>query len=198
MLGSAGKWADACPPKLLQRKTTVNSQELQLLTDAVKIGFPVIGTVAGALIGGVTTYLLTRLGHKHDSRKELAKRRYELLMQTANDVTEFEHVVGTYATIVSNKVQGFKGALDFEEVKASVYNKNQPIRRARMALKVLGLAEAESQLEKYLDLTREMVRFGSNLPKERASELTKLIVRGPVEFYDALAKAMELGPSLEY
>jgi hypothetical protein len=69
-------------------------------------------------------------------------------MQTANDVAEFEYLIGSYVSEVSNKVQGLKGALNFEEVRANLYTKNQPIRRARMALKILGLKDAEIKLEK--------------------------------------------------
>lgn len=133
-------------------------QEVQLLADAVKIGFPVIGTVAGTIIGGVSAYALAKLGHRYDSQKELTKRRFELLMQAANDVTEFEHLVGSYTAAVSNKVQGLKSALDYEATKANILNNNQPIRRARMTLKVLGLTEAEAKLEQYIRLTREILR----------------------------------------
>lgn len=167
-------------------------QEVQLFADAVKIGFPVIGTIAGTIIGGVSTYALAKLGHRYDSQKELTKRRFELLMQAANDVTEFEHLIGSYATAVSNKVQGLKSALDYDAAKANILNNNQPIRRARMTLKILDLPEAEAKLEQYIELTREVMKSGTSLSKERASELTKAIVIGPVEFYKALAREMAL------
>ncbi|WP_288831061.1 hypothetical protein [uncultured Paraburkholderia sp.] len=107
-------------------------QEIQLLSDAVKIGFPVIGTITGAAIGGASTYFLTKTNHRHESRKELTKRRFDLLMQTANDVIEFEHVMGIYATAISNKIQGFKLAVDLSEAQTNAHNKSQPLRRARM------------------------------------------------------------------
>lgn len=171
---------------------TMPPEEIQLLTDAVKIGFPVIGTIVGTLIGGVSTYFITRINHRHDASKELVKRRFELLIQTANDVTEFENLVGRYVTEVSNKIQGLAGALDFEEARKDIYTKNQPLRRARMSLKVLGLKEAEANLEKYVEVTREVIRYGPNLSKERASELAKQIVIGPREFYESLAKEISL------
>lgn len=167
-------------------------QELSLLSDSVKIGFPVLGTVIGAFIGGISTYVLTRTNHHHESQKELTKRRFDLIMQTANDVTDFEHILGIYATAVSNKVQGFKTVVDFDEARANAHNKSQSIRRARMALKILGLAEAETELEKYIDFTREVMRYNSGLSKERAAELNKLIAYGPSGFYAALAKEIEL------
>lgn len=167
-------------------------QEIQLLSDTVKIGFPVVGTIAGALIGGISTYILTKLGHKHDRKKELTKRRFDLLMQTANDVTEFELAIGNYSAAVGNKIQGIKSAIDYDEAKTNVHNKNQPIRRARMSLKILGLVDAERELDGYLDSTREIMRFNINLSKDRASELNKIISAGPISFYAALAKEIEL------
>jgi hypothetical protein len=170
----------------------MNQLEIQLLADAVKIGIPVFGTIAGTLIGGISTYWVTKLSHSQDDKKELSKRRFELLMQTANDVTEFEQVIGTYASAVSNKVQELKGGIDFEEARLNILTKHHPLRRARMSLKVLGLKEAELNLEKYLELTREVIRIGPNLAKDRAKELAKLIAVGPVDFYESLAKEVSL------
>ena len=59
--------------------------------------------------------MITKLTHRHDAKKELTKRRFEMLIQTANDVTEFEHLIGSYATEVSNKVPRITGALNFDE-----------------------------------------------------------------------------------
>jgi len=166
-------------------------QEIQLLSDSVKIGFPVLGTIVGASIGAISTYFLTKINHRYEYKKELSKRRFDLIIQTATDVTEFEHILGIYATTVSNKIQGFKLAVDFDEAKLNAYSKNQSIRRARMTLKILGLTEAEQKLEKYLILTREMMRFNVNLSKERATELARQISTGPAEFYAALSEEIE-------
>jgi hypothetical protein len=170
----------------------MNPQELLLFSDAIKIGFPVLGTIVGALIGGLTTYFLTKHNNINELKKEKSKRRFEMLAQTANDVAEFEFLIGSYATEVSNKIQGLKGAVNFEEARANVYTKNQPLRRARMTLKLLGLSDAEQHLESYLDITREVIKFGPNLTKERASELAKTIVAGPVLFYSSLAREFSM------
>ncbi|MFM0000192.1 hypothetical protein PQR57_04090 [Paraburkholderia dipogonis] len=166
-------------------------QEIQLLSDSVKIGIPVIGTIAGAAVGAISTYFLTRITHRHEHKEEFSKRKFDLIMQTATDVTEFEHIMGVYTTAVSNKIQGFKLSVDFDEAKSNAHNKSQSIRRARMALKILGLTEAEQELEKYIVLTREVMRFSVNLSKERATELTRQIGVGPSGFYVALSKEIE-------
>jgi uncharacterized membrane-anchored protein len=65
-----------------------------LLADAVKIGFPVLGTIFGAIVGAASTYFVSKLNHNHDAGKDVARRRCELLMQSATDITEFENRVG--------------------------------------------------------------------------------------------------------
>jgi gas vesicle protein len=162
-------------------------EEIQLLSDAIKLGFPVLGTLLGGIIGALTTFLITRANHKNDRAKEELKKRYELILQAANDITEFEHLIGTYATAISNHVQGLKGAIDMESARHEIVNRNQPLRRARMVLKLLNLKEAETHLESYIETTREVISKGPNLKPERASELAKIITRGPVQFYESLA-----------
>lgn len=170
----------------------MTQDELKLLNDLVKIGFPVLGTIAGAVLGAFSTYLITGLNHRNDSVKDRAKRRYDLVLQAANDIAEFEHLIGTYATAVSNKVQGLEGGIDFDEAREAIVNKNQPLRRARMTLKLLGLTEAAAHLEEYLNSTREVVRRGPYLDRDRVAELAKVIVRGPVKVYESLAKELAL------
>ena len=56
-----------------------------------------------------------------------------------------------------------------------------------MTLKILGLKEAEAHLEEYVELTREVISKGPYLEMPRVSELAKIITKGPVKFYSALA-----------
>jgi len=179
----------------------MSNEELVLLSDFIKIGFPVLGTVAGTILGGFSTYLITRLNHQNEKSKEIARRRLELIMQTANDVTEFENLIGIYAVALSNKVRELDGGIDFEEAKNALMNKAQPLRRARMSLKVLGLKEAEIHLEEYLDLTREIVKRGPDIEREkvlgpveckRVCDLAKIIARGPIRFYECLSREIAI------
>jgi hypothetical protein len=165
----------------------MTNEEIQLFSDIVKVGFPVAGTLLGGVIGGLSTYFITRLNHQNESKKETAKKRHELILQAANDITEFEHLIGTYVTAISNHVQGLEGAIDMEAARHEIVNRNQPLRRARMVIKLLKLKEAESHLEEYLVATREVIAKGPYLKPERASELAKTITKGPVQFYESLA-----------
>jgi uncharacterized protein (DUF4213/DUF364 family) len=175
------------PRHTRKRLEAMTNEELQVLNDVVKVGFPVVGTLLGGVLGGVSTYFVTKLNHKNERTKEITKKRLDLVLQAANDVAEFEHLIGTYATAISNHVQELEGAIDMEAARHALINRNQPLRRARMTLKLLWLRAAEEELEAYVEVTREIVAKGPNLKMPRVSELAKIVTRGPVKFYAALA-----------
>ena len=165
----------------------MTDQEVQLLSDTVKVGFPILGTIFGAVLGAVSTYFVTRLNYSNDQRRAVAQKRLELVLEAANDVTEFEHLAGTYACAVSNHVQGLTDKIDMDEAFRALASKNQSVRRARMHLKLLGLKQAEAHLEEYIELTREVIAKGPHSKMPRISELAKIIAKGPVKFYESLS-----------
>jgi gas vesicle protein len=173
----------------------MTNEEIQLYSDIVKVGFPVAGTLLGGVIGALSTLLIAKLNHGNENKKEAIKRKYDLVLQAANDITEFEHLIGTYTTALSNTIKGLPGAasIDLEAAKREIVNRNQPLRRARMTLKILGLTGPEEKLEQYIVTTREVVAYGPNLSADRISELAKIITKGPTEFYKALAPELSTG-----
>jgi hypothetical protein len=167
----------------------IPAEQIALFSDVVKIGFPVIGTMFGAVIGAFSTYLITRLNQTHDSKKEYAKRRYEMLTQTANDVTEFEHLICCYTSEAVSCINGRKRDNELHATREALMKNNIPLRRARMSLKLLGLVTAEALLEEYIELTREVVKGGTTISKERIDVLAAQIVVGPTKFYASLSEA---------
>lgn len=172
----------------------MTQEEIQLYSDIVKVGFPIVGTVLGGVIGALSTYFITKLNHSNDDRKESLRRRQELVLEAAKDITEFEHLIGTYTTAVSNHVRQLDGAIDMEVARQAIVNNNQSLRRARMTLKILALTEAEKHLEDYIVVTREVVAYGPKIKPERIAEIAKVITKGPIKFYEALAP--ELGSNV--
>lgn len=170
----------------------MTSEEIQLYSDIVKVGFPVAGTLLGGVVGALSTFFIAKLNHKNEDRKEILNKRHELVLQAANDITEFEHLIGIYATAISNHVQGLEGAIDMEAARHEIVNRNQPLRRARMTIKVLGLTNSEELLEEYIEVTREVIAKGPNLNAERISELSKIITKGPVKFYESLSSELNI------
>ncbi|WP_297190475.1 hypothetical protein [uncultured Porticoccus sp.] len=173
----------------------MTNEEIQLLSDTVKVGFPILGTLLGGAIGALSTYFITRLNHKNENAKEALRKRHELILKAAGEIAEFEHLIGTYAFAISNHVQGLEGEIDMEAARQNLISQNQPLRRARMILKILNLKEAERHLEEYLEFTREVIAKGPKLKPERASELAKIVTRGPVLFYESLAPELSANDS---
>ncbi|WP_323954808.1 hypothetical protein [Aeromonas caviae] len=165
----------------------MTQEEIQLYTDIVKVGFPIMGTVLGGVIGALSTYFITKLNHSNEDRKDAMRRRQELIIEAARDITEFEHLIGTYATAVSNHVRNLDGGIDMDAARKAIVNNNQALRRARMTLKVLGLSKAEGYLEEYIEVTREIIAYGPNIKPERIAVILKVITKGPVDFYESLA-----------
>jgi hypothetical protein len=165
----------------------MNSEEITLISDAIKLGFPILGTLLGGIIGGLTAFFLARLNHKNEKLKDLNNKRINLLIQAATDITEFEDLIGAFATCVANEVVGNSDKARLEETRLAVKQGNLPLRRARMTLKVLGLKEANDKLEVYIEFAREVMSNSVNLEKSRALELNKFITRGPVDFYQCLS-----------
>jgi len=62
---------------------------LDIVDTAVKIEL-------GALISGVTTYYVTTLNHNNDSKKEILKRKSEMLESIAGEVETFSNAVMEY------------------------------------------------------------------------------------------------------
>jgi gas vesicle protein len=170
----------------------MTNEEIQLYNDIVKVGFPVLGAFLGGLIGALSTFIITKLNHGNENRKEAIKKRHELVLQAATNITEFEHLIGTYATAVSNHIRKLDGSIDMDAAKRALVNNNQSLRKARMTLKVLGLTKSEELLEEYIEYTREVIAYGPNLKAERISELAKIITKGPVKFYESLAPELSV------
>jgi gas vesicle protein len=168
-------------------------EKIQLYNDIVKVGFPVIGTVLGGLIGALSTLLITKINHSNESHKESIKRRHDLILEAAKDITEFEHLIGTYASAVSNHVRNLDGGIDMALARQAVVNNNQALRRARMTLKILGLSDAEKNLEEYIEVTREVIALGPKIQPERIAVIAKIITKGPVRFYESLASEFSGG-----
>lgn len=164
-------------------------EETQLLNDLIKVGLPILGTLLGGVIGAASTFLVTKLNHSNERIREITQKRLELVLQVANDVTEFEHLISTYITAISNHLQGL-APIDLDDARRAIISRNQPLRRARMNLKLLNLTAAEEHLEEYVELTREVIAKGPNLKAARASELAKIITKGPMKFYSSLASEL--------
>lgn len=166
----------------------MDQNTVQLYSDLVKIGIPVAGTILAAIIGGVSIFFATKLTHKNEFAKENRKIRNDLITKIARDISEYENLAGIYATALSNKVRGAPCHLNLEECRAELEKQSIGIRHARVNLKLLGLSEAETFLEEYLDIIRNFYAQGEKIDPDIARDISKIIRDGPNKVYDLLSK----------
>ncbi|OEE91010.1 hypothetical protein [Vibrio crassostreae] len=165
----------------------MTNEEIQLYNDIVKSGFPVLGTLCGGLVGAASTYLLTKLNNDNDEKKDAQKLRNDLLMKTANDVAEFEHLMAIYTTTLANYLREQVDDGSLKTAYLNSFNSNLTLRKARMNLHILGMEASLELLEGYVEATREVLAYGKRLDIKRAIELNQKISKGPILFYQSLS-----------
>lgn len=168
----------------------MESSEIELYSDLVKIGLPILGTLIGGVVGALSTWHLAKLNHDRVFEKEKFQQRISIILKVSDDVAEFEHLAGRYASALSNEIRGAPNVLNLEDCKSALSDNHIHIRKARVNLKLLGLKKAEKSLEEYIELTRDVYSQGMHFDSTRISDITNQIVRGPIKFYEALGEEM--------
>ncbi|TMP85987.1 hypothetical protein CWC05_15400 [Pseudoalteromonas ruthenica] len=171
----------------------MTDEEIQLYNDIVKIGLPVLGTVVGGIIGALSTFFITRLNHNNENKKEARRKRHELVLQTANDVAEYEHLTSNYVTALGKYIYNNDHTIDIKAAEKEFVSNNKPLRRARMNLKILGLNDSEILFEEYVEVTRKIYTKSVCIDAEELSKLARITSRGPVKFYESLSSELSIG-----
>ncbi|MCT4500607.1 hypothetical protein N0U25_22680 [Pseudomonas sivasensis] len=128
---------------------------IEVIDTSIKIGL-------GGLIGFAGTYVVTKLNHGHDAKKDVIKRRYDALEQVAAHIEEFSHVALKYWALVvecvrvenGNKEWPKERAEQLELVKAEYFSEAKNITIAESKLLLLGLEPASAQLRKYTNFLK--------------------------------------------
>lgn len=129
---------------------------IEVIDTAVKIGL-------GGLLTIIGTFFVTRLNHKHEYKKEKAKRYFDALEQTSALIEETTHVSLRYWALVNEWV--YHGELapqreeELENTKVNLFNEFKSLTVAESKLLLLGL-------EKQATLLRE---YGTHLGKMRSN-----------------------------
>ncbi|RZP61176.1 hypothetical protein [Vibrio vulnificus] len=140
------------------------ASELDVIDNAIKIGFPVLGTVLGAVIGAVGTYFMTKLKHTEELKKEVLSRRMVLVEEIAEDYSTFSDVIAKlWAESKLQHEEQDKGLPLSEIIEsnlatiAQMLHDSQPkLKRVESRLLVLGIDDAYSGLLAYI---QEVERF---------------------------------------
>ena len=165
----------------------MTQEEIQLYTDIVKSGFPVLGTLFGSVIGAASTYFLTKLNNKNNNKQETQRARNELLMKTANNVADFEHLMTTYTTTLIALSRKKVCINEWSVAERNLNNGYKSLRKAKMALNILGMKKSLALLESYLSFTEEILVFGMEISSESGDELAQKMSNELASFYQSLS-----------
>ena len=122
---------------------------LEILDTAVKVGI-------GALISGVSTYLVTRLQQKGEIEQERRTRQAQLLQGIAEQVEDINHVYLKYWALITDAIRRQKSGQSLSEEKQKEHDETK--RELFHIFKELTNAEAKLMLigeEKASHLVRD-------------------------------------------
>ena len=132
---------------------------IEVIDTAVKIGL-------GGLITIVGTFIVTRLNHDHEHKKERSKRFFDALEQSSNLIEETTHVALKYWALVIEWVRNRDDGMELaphrkeelEKIKSDLFNEFKSLTVAESKLLLLGLTVPAAMLREYGDVLKEMRR----------------------------------------
>lgn len=137
---------------------------LDVVQDAIKIGFPVVGTVFGAMIGAIGTYFVTKLRHANEIEKDVLDRRMTLVEEIAEDFALIADVVGKHwaesklehTCRIQNVPTPELVKNNLERIAQMLHDAQPKLKRIESRLLVLGIDDAYETLLAYM---KEVERF---------------------------------------
>ncbi len=180
------------------KEIIVPTTVIEVIDTSIKIGL-------GGLIGFASTYVVTKLNHGHDAKKDVIKRRYDALEQVAAHIEEFSHVALKYWALVvecvrienASKEWPKERAEQLELVKAEYFSEAKNITIAESKLLLLGLEPASVQLRKYTNFLKTLRRTyyvgKPGLTEEEMDSAREELLRLRQEFFSELSLAYKKG-----
>ncbi|MFN3770112.1 MAG: hypothetical protein ACK4TD_17215 [Ectopseudomonas guguanensis] len=177
---------------------TVPTTAIEVIDTAIKIGL-------GGIIGFASTYVVTKLNHKHDSRKDITKRHYDALEQVAAHVEVFSHVALKYWALVAECVRVENDGREWPKerseqldlAKAEYFSEAKNITVAESKLLLLGLESSSVKLRKYTDflktLRRQYYIGKAGLTEKEMDEAREELLQLRQEFFAELSSAYKNG-----
>lgn len=165
---------------------------LEVLDSAVKIGL-------GALIAGISTFLLSRHQHTRELEKARINRELELLKQTAEQIELFTHVALKYWALITEwgRYKRTKRTMPdtrvdlLESCIIELFSSFKELTNAEAKLLLLGYKSAQNKARIYGELVtslrREVHRDANPLTEEEAKAWRTKILTAREELFDELS-----------
>ena len=158
---------------------------IEVADSALKVGL-------GALISGVTAYLIARNGHARDALMERLRRRLDTVHSTVDEVTEFMKVTLLYWKELANWIDS-KSKEASHKLKDSDEAMNTSFHRMTVALNrfyLVGSPECRTALKELAEVCKEFYRnshFNNpSLTMEAMNEHKKRISAARDHFFEML------------
>ncbi len=148
----------------------MNNETFSLIDTTIKIGL-------GALIASVSSYLLTRLNHKSEARKEFFKRYFDSIEKISDSAEEYFQKWARFGSAISGVSKGRveKGIPVPHESWKKIKERDGLLVQSRdnkmsaiSRLKLLGLNDVAIILEETTEIEnelRDVVIFNNKIPK---------------------------------
>lgn len=169
---------------------------LDVIDTAVKVGF-------GAIISGIATYQVTHLNHRADKKKELAKRKVEIVTFSIEKLELYFAAFTRCYSRLNGILRSGTEPGEFPDEKLIHYRKldselvnaraNRAIASSR--LRLIGLSEAADLIDKITTIERKLrdkVIFEKQLPtNQELLALNDEINAVKMSLYEILSRAFE-------
>lgn len=171
---------------------------IEVIDTAVKIGLGGVITIVG-------TFLVTRLSHKHEYKKERNRRFFDALEHSSTLIEETTHVALRYWALIIEWVRNTNDGMELaphrkeelEKTKIDLFNEFKSLTVAESKLMLLGLTKSATMVREYGDLLKEMRRKcydgNKSLSEAAMSDFRERILSKRQELFTELSNVFKKG-----
>ncbi len=157
---------------------------VEIIDTTIKIGL-------GSFIGLLGTYLMAKLNHTHEYKKDKSKRFLDSLEVMTLDIEDYTHILSKYLIYLSSSVDN-RALLEsdkFKEIENECFNKSKNLIIVESKLKLMNLAPQAKlvfEFSKVLDEILSIHLNSDNITKKNIENKQKIFWDKRVELFDSL------------
>ncbi len=164
------------------------SEEANLVGDFIKMAIPAISVLIGALIGGGSSYLVSKNSFRKEKEIKESQEFRSLIRDIAVNFSEYEDSSYKFiACILNENTDPSRNHLDLDEVTEKYVNSLSNYRLARATVKILDLKKVEDVLNECMDISKKVFQSHAGLRTEEVRDYYGQMQRRAHAFYEVLS-----------
>ncbi|GAB5479774.1 MAG: hypothetical protein Marn2KO_32410 [Marinobacter nauticus] len=179
---------------MTEEEFAIRSAEIALENDLVKIGIPALATVLTAFAGSISAFLIARLKHRFEEKKEAKKAKLDAYREVIELVNSYSSALNKYFALKrsckGNIPSDSKLALNESEIH--FLNEQSKFALGLALLGLYGESEAQHALREYEDLTLDLLHSMNSVSDEEFDRKSAAIADARLAFIDSLSKPYAL------